>query len=398
MIKLIDIGYQNTFAFWEYYFYNKPNIWGPHPEVSCKKVELKDRGHVKFSELVQYPNDPAIVIFMTPVKHIKWRVGNDEYRMRCYTTVQFDHPRTVSLEVLEDMPEYFFVLQGNLDKVKYVEPNRTPYKKFVTEQQVQKQFSMPVPDYITAHDGNWSVIDQGSETTVISHTDAGWWFDYESFRGWYSPYQLTWRKLGVNSISWRTPGEKQFHFGFEHDPITVAKFQAELVKKYLPKTKKIIYFGQCLGTSFALQTAYMAEQCDGVYLTTPTFDISKHKASNLMELMQNTASLTQMDCIEYLHSRDPSALPGKFVFKKHDLEEQRQLEQWNLRVNSKYQQHTTTHNVDFLDVFAPVFSNKEYGILDMLESQLYTNHKNHDDSNVDANTVDVNDDEVYKHR
>jgi len=396
MINLVDFRYQKNFAFWEYYFYNKPNVWSPTPTTTIKRITVESGDH-SLAEHCIYPNDPCIVVFMTPVKNLQWTVGGNKYRMMCYTKVKFDIPKVVRYSTLWDQPGYFFIIQGDLNSIEFEKQNRAAYKTYRPESWIQQRINKPVPAYVKQHDTNWSITDADSETTVISHVDAGWWFNYDSLTPWYAPYQLSWRKLGVNSLTWRTPGDALFKFSFDRPVKETVEQQIKLIKQYLPKTKRVVYFGQCLGTNYALMCAYSNEMTTSVYLTTPCFNISEHKANNLLELTPDI-NIDDLDSITWLNDNTPNPVPGIMTFKIQDHEEQRQLMNWKRRVEPKYHQTTQTHSIHFEDVFAPVFGDREYAIKTLLGSQNSVDLNDHvHEEHIDNNTVINKDKGEFKH-
>jgi len=398
MIELVDFKYQRNAYFWEYYFYNKPEVWAPTPTTTIKRIEVTN-GEFNLAEHCYYPNDPCIIIFMTPVKNLLWSVGNDQYRMMCYTTVRFEFPKIVKYKSLWDQPGYFFIIQGDLNSIDYEPVNRVPYKTFRKESWIQERIGKPQPSYVEAFDGNWSITNADSDVTVISHVDAGWWFGYDSLNPWYAPYQLSWRKLGVNSITWRTPGEKLFEFGFENTIKNTVEYQKHLIQKYLPKTKRVLYFGQCLGTNYTLMCAYYNNMTESIYLTTPCFNISEHKANNLLELTPNL-NVNELDSITWLNDNLPDPRRSILTFKRQDHEEQFQLNQWKTRVEPKYHETMQTHSIHFEDVFAPVFGHREYGIRTLLgdhTGEVDLNDHVHDEW-IDKNTVINKSEGKFKHR
>ena len=371
MIKLVDFNYHHNAWFWEYYLHAKRNkVWGPTPQTVIKRVEIPNTKIRRcLADDCFYKDDPCIVIYMTPVKNLVWNVGlnNDQFRMRCYTTVQYDIPRLVQYESVFNQPGYFFIVQGDLTTIDFQTPNRVPYKKYKSENWVQEQLARPKPSYVTVHSDYWSLTNADSDTTVIAHNDGGWWFEYYSMIPWYSPYQLTWRKIGVNSISWRTPGENLFQFGFENNIKDTVEMHKSLIRKYLPKTKKLIYFGQCLGTNYALMCAYENDWTRSVYLTTPCFNVSQHKSSNLLEVTPDI-DVDNLDAINYLNNLDRQGIESKFVFKMYDAQEQIQLNRWKQEIAPSYHKTTKTYTYHFEDVFAPVFAkDQDYNINSMIE-------------------------------
>ena len=61
MINLVDFRYQKNFAFWEYYFYIKPNVWSPTPTTTIKRITVESGDH-SLAEHCIYPNDPLLMI------------------------------------------------------------------------------------------------------------------------------------------------------------------------------------------------------------------------------------------------------------------------------------------------------------------------------------------------
>ena len=134
-----------------------------------------------------------------------------------------------------------------------------------------------------------------------------------------------------------------------------------------------------------------------VYLTTPCFNISEHKANNLLELTPDI-NIDDLDSITWLNEHIPNPLPSIMTFKRQDSEEQRQLLNWKRKVEPKYHETTQTHSIHFEDVFAPVFGDREYSIKTLLGSQdsVYLNDHVHEE-HIDNNTVINKDKGEFKH-
>ena len=396
-MKLIDFKYKNEFAFWEYRFQaiqKDSDILPPTPSTMIKRVLLTEKADIAIKDLVVFPREDCIIIITSPFKGTVWETADGMVqRARCYTTVLVLAQDELILRKLDNTNDEMWIIQGDLLSLDYVLHERTSYKKWYTEEHVQTWMQKPAPKYITAHKDNWAISDSMSETTIINHTDAGWWFDISSYADWYNPYVLTWRKANCNILSWRTPSTQAFQFGFENDPKAVAEKQFELIKKYLPKTKRVIYFGQCLGSPFCIATAsHYPGRADGLYTTATIFDPTNHRSKKLMEL-NGTATLGgkwgAMDVI------DPNSdlldrLPHKtqFLFKLGDENERTEHGRFVYLHGAK--DNIKHFMVKYTDVYAPVVSTKPYSMFAFLNAD-------HPNTEIDEVFEELSLEETLKH-
>jgi len=367
-MRLIDFKYRDEFAFWEYRYglLHDGEILAPTKDTLIKQVVLTEPGTCTLEELLPCPSESAIIMITSPQKEIIWSTGDGKgYRARCYTKMLFDPVDKITINKLSstNIPEEFFIIQGNLDAINLIN-ERTGYKRWNEETEVQRWINKPCPTYIKKYDKNWSIMDNDSELTIINHTDAGWWFDIASYSEWYNPYVLTWRKAGANVLSWRTPYTTPFSFGFEMSPTAVAKKQAKLIKEHFPKTKRVIYFGQCLGTPFTIATAsHYPNRADGLYTSATIFNPMKHRSKNLMAL---SGSIPQ----DTLNKKLINKLPYKtqFLYKSGDECERNEHGRFVYELGAV--DNVKHYVIKYTDVYAPVVSSEEFSFFNFIDKEI----------------------------
>lgn len=355
MFTIVDFQYQNEYSFFEYYYkavkQNK-TIQSPTSSTLIKEVNLSKPGNYLLNDLVVSAGQPCIVMVITPMKNVVWEYHKEYTRARCFTKIRITDTDNVKLIKKCSNRERMFIIQGDLESIQY-ENARAFYKEWATEEKITERKNRPVPKYINEFTDRYSIIDNNSETTVINCVDAGWWFSEQSFTEWYSPYMTTWRKAGLNVLSWRTPGLQQFGFGFDIDPAKTAKIHKDLVKKHFPNTKRVIYFGQCLGAPKTIITA-CEYQADDLYITSTFFDPLRHRSSHLMQMVDYKS----MDALEYLSNSD--YIPkSTFIYKNGDGEERNEHGRFLYEIGK----HENIRHVisSYLDVWSPVLSETNYG-------------------------------------
>lgn len=361
-MKIIDFEYRKEWSFFEYRYRQErlnKNILSPSNDTTLTKVIVEDPGEYSLHEFVPFPSQSCIIMITSPFKNTKWTIDNNDYRARCYTKVVFDSPRNVMFTKYCNNKEEMFIVQGNWHNIETVEP-RAFYKSWTTEKRVQQLINKPKPSYIKEYGGFHSIVDNDSETTIVNMTDAGWWFQDQSYTPWYNPYVLSWRKSNMNVLSWRTPVTAGFAFGFEQSPKETAQKHAELIKEHFPKTKKVVYFGQCLGSSKAISTA-IEFGADKLYTTSTFFDPIYHRSYNLLKLSGHKSidALTTIENAKHLPDT-------KLLYKSMDAEETSEYGRYQYNVGPK--DEIKHHVVRYLDVWAPVLSTEPYGIFQFLDN------------------------------
>lgn len=363
-MKLIDFEYRGEYSFFEYRYIQERSakeLFAPTSDTTLTKVVLTDSGEYRLLDVVPFPGQSCIVMITSPWKNTKWTLADGDYRARCYTKVVFDSPRDVLLTKYCNNPEEMFIIQGNWHNISTVKP-RAFYKNWIPEETVTANINKPLPKYLESYSGKHSILNSDSDTTIVNCTDAGWWFQEQSYIPWYNPYVLSWRKAKLNVLSWRTPITAPFAFGFEQSPKSTAQEQLSLIKKHFPKTKKIIYFGQCLGSSKTISTAIEAN-ADQLYTTSTFFDPRLHRSKNLLEL-------TKYESVDALSTiNEANKLPDTtFLYKEGDAEERSEYGRFVYNIGTK--DNVKHYIVKYLDVWAPVLSNKPYGIFNVLNKNL----------------------------
>ena len=364
-MNIVDFEYLGEYSFFEYRFYQdrqQRTIQSPTPDSTITRVTLSQSGGYCLNDFVPFRDKECIVMITSPFKGVVWKTYAGDYRARCYTKVHFDNARDVYFEKHDNIKDEMWIIQGNLYNLKDVGGPRAFYKKWSTEDEVQKRLNKPKPSYIKQFNGNWSILDSDSDTTIINCTDAGWWFESMSFTPWYNPYVLTWRKADYNVLSWRTSITEPFSFGFNLNPKDTADQMRDLVKQYFPKTKKVHFFGQCLGTPKTIQTAY-EYGADTLYTTSTIFDPRRHRSAHLEKLSR----IRTHDALDYIEKFD-NVIPSCFVYKDGDQEERNEHGRFLYQI-AKHP--NIQHNiVKYLDVWAPVLSDKPYGIYNFHNKQI----------------------------
>ena len=364
-MKIIDFKYRGEYSFFEYRYQQdrlQKELLAPTTDTTLTRVVVNERGDYCLNDLIPFPGHSCIVLITSGWKNTKWKIkGNGDYRARCYTSVVFDSSRDVTLTKYCDNNEEMFIIQGNWHEIDTTKP-RAFYKNWVTEEQVIHQMNKPKPSYIKEYSGKHSILDSDSDTTLVNMTDAGWWFQDQSFCEWWNPYVLSWRKANLNVLSWRSSISAPFAFGFETSPKDTAAQHADHIKKHFPKTKKIIYFGQCLGTPKAISTAIEAN-ADQLYTSSTIFDPRRHRSKHLLELTPYHA-VDALDTIENAEQMPTT----NFLFKAGDAEEKAEHQRLIYKLGDNPM--IKNHIVRYLDVWAPVMSNEPYSLFSVLKKDI----------------------------
>ena len=166
----------------------------------------------------------------------------------------------------------------------------------------------------------------------------------------------------MNVLSWRSSISAPFAFGFETSPKDTAAQHADHIKKHFPKTKKIIYFGQCLGTPKAISTAIEAN-ADQLYTSSTIFDPRRHRSKHLLELTPYHA-VDALDTIENAEQMPTT----NFLFKAGDAEEKAEHQRLIYKLGDNPM--IKNHIVRYLDVWAPVMSNEPYSLFSVLKKDI----------------------------
>lgn len=364
-MKIVDFKYRGEFSFFEYRYEcdrQRIDILPPSSETTLKQVRLKNKGEYSLNELVTFKNQRCIIMIASPFKGVIWNADAlSQYRARCYTKIDIYNPKNILLKKLDDIEEEMWIVQGNFETIDFVK-TRAEYKTWSTEKQVQAKLKKEKPLYIQKYSGNWSILDGNSEVTIVNMTDAGWWFQADSYAPWYNPYVLTWKNTGYNVLSWRTAITEPFAFGFNTSPKETADEMKKLIKENFPKTRKVHFFGQCLGTPKAIQTAY-EYGADSLYTTSTIFNPLRHRSAHLMEL----SGCKNYDAIEYIKENNNS-VPSCLVYKVGDGEERAEHGRFLYEIGKD---PNIQHNiVKYLDVWAPVLSAKPYSIFNFHKNDL----------------------------
>lgn len=363
-MKIIDFEYLGEYSFWEYRYQNErlgKELRPPNNETTLSKVVLRESSEYCLNDFLPFPGQSCIIMVTSPWKNTIWSEGKDQYRSRCYTKIIIEHPKDVILTKYDNNAEEFFVIQGNWHTIDIIQP-RAFYKNWIDEVNVQRLRNKPVPDYIKEYDKNWGIIDNDSPITIVNCTDAGWWFTEHSYTPWYNPYSITWKNSNINVLNWRTSVDQQFSFGFDMSPQETARKHRELIDYHFPNTEKVVYFGQCLGSSKTMQTAWESDIATCCYISSTFFHPMYHRSKNLYEL----ANIEVPDAIETVRDLKKDICNTYLLYKSGDQEEREEYGRYmyNIGKHNKIKHHM----INYLDVYAPVLSDQTYGIWKFIES------------------------------
>lgn len=354
-MKLVDFKYRDEFSFWEYKYYREytnREILPPTNNTIIKEVKLTDTGEYNIGEFLTFKKQSFIVMVASPMKELIWDINGSSYRSRCFSFVEIEKDSEVILRKFSNTTELFYIIQGDLSELEYTEL-RAFYKRWRPESEIIDLMNKPVPKYIKDYDGYHSVIDNDSDTTIVNCVDAGWWLAEWSFTPWYSPYMLTWKKAGINVLNWRTPITKPFSFGFDISVEETVSRHRELINKHFPKTKRVIYFGQCLGVPKTIITACKFG-ADDLYTTSTFFNPLLHRSRHLMQI----SGYQSQDAIEAL-SNTVQLPRTTFLYKAGDSEEKQAYSSFLYHIGQR--EKVKHYMVSYLDVWSPVLSHNEYG-------------------------------------
>ena len=181
------------------------------------------------------------------------------------------------------------------------------------------------------HYWDWGGVNFNNYQIIIHPSGNGWFYDFENKKS-----------------------------NEEQSPKETAQKHAELIKEHFPKTKKVVYFGQCLGSSKAISTA-IEFGADKLYTTSTFFDPIYHRSYNLLKLSGHKSidALTTIENAKHLPDT-------KLLYKSMDAEETSEYGRFQYNVGPK--DEIKHHVVRYLDVWAPVLSTQSYGIFQFLDN------------------------------